>query len=89
MPLRRFCMPFLAGALVLGCASAASAEEGFFDRLLGGSPGAAPANPFASNYPSAPPSPADIRSARDARAVRRARRDAEAGPVPPGRIPEE
>jgi hypothetical protein len=89
MSLRHLRLPALAGLLVLGFAPAAGAEEGFFDRLLGGTPGAAPANPFASNYPSAPPSPADVRAARDARAVRRARRDTEAGPVPPGRIPEE
>ena len=89
MSLCHFRLLVLAGLLTLGVATAASAEEGFFDRLLGGTPGAAPANPFASNYPSAPPSPADVRAARDARAGRRARRDVEAGPVPPGRIPEE
>ncbi len=78
----------LAAALLLGAASPSHAEQGFFDRLLGGTPGAAPANPFASNYPSAPPSPAEVRAARDTRAVRRPRRSEE-GPVPPGRIPEE
>ena len=89
MPLRHLRLPVLACFLALAGAPSALAEEGFFDRLLGGTPGAAPANPFASNYPSAPPAPADVRAARDARAARRARRDAEAGPVPPGRIPEE
>ncbi len=89
MPRRRLCLPLLACALAFTAASGAHAEEGFFDRLLGGTPGATPANPFASNYPSAPPSPAEVRAAREARAVRRARRDAEAGPVPPGRIPGE
>ena len=85
------CLPFSAFAVVLslGAASPAAAEEGFFDRLLGGTPGATPANPFASNYPSAPPSPTVVRAARDARAVRRSRDDGEAGPIPPGRIPAE
>ncbi len=88
MTLRHLTLPVLATALVLGAASPSCAEQGFFDRLLGGTPGAAPANPFASNYPSAPPSPAEVRAARDARVVRRSRRGEE-GLVPPGRIPGE
>ncbi|GJE58691.1 hypothetical protein [Methylobacterium trifolii] len=44
---------------------------------LEGPPGRVPTNPFASNYPSAPPSPAD--------AERRARGG---GLLPPGRIPQ-
>ena len=86
---RRLRLSVFVCALAVSTASGAHAEEGFFDRLLGGTPGAAPANPFASNYPSAPPSQAEARAARDARAVRRSRRDTEAGPVPPGRIPGE
>ena len=78
----------LACATALLAATPAAAEEGFLDRLFGGSPGAAPANPFASNYPSAQPTRRDVEAARAERAVRRSR-GAEAGPVPPGRIPEE
>jgi hypothetical protein len=88
MPTRRLLIPVCSLLLLVGAVSPSTAEEGFFDRLLGGTPGAAPANPFASNYPSAPPSRSEVRAARDARAVRR-ERGAEAGPVPPGRIPEE
>lgn len=78
----------LACALTLGAALPARAEEGFLDRLFGGTPGTAPANPFASNYPSAPPSPREMAAARAERAARRTR-GGEAGPIPPGRIPEE
>ena len=88
MPLRRLCLPAFAALITVAVVSPAVAEEGFFDRLIGGTPGATPANPFASNYPSAPPSRAEVRAARDARAIRRSRGD-EAGLVPPGRIPQE
>ena len=87
MPLRARHLALAACVLTLG-ALPARAEPGFLDRLFGGTPGAAPANPFASNYPSAPPSQRDIAAARDERAARRAR-GGEAGPIPPGRIPEE
>ncbi|MDP4026241.1 hypothetical protein Q8W71_26805 [Methylobacterium sp. NEAU 140] len=81
MPLR----PILGLALLLA-AQPAQAGDGFLDALFGGRSGATPPNPFASNYPSAPPSPADVRAERERRAARRER--GEAGPVPPGRIPE-
>ncbi|GJE39145.1 hypothetical protein QO016_001396 [Methylobacterium persicinum] len=88
MPPRCLCLIVIACTATLGAAVPATAEEGFFDRLLGGTPGGAPANPFASNYPSAPPSPAQVRAARTDRAVRRSR-ERDEGPVPPGRIPQE
>ncbi|MDP4003618.1 hypothetical protein [Methylobacterium sp. NEAU K] len=81
MPLR----PILALALLVA-AQPARAEEGFFDKLFGGSSRSAPPNPFASNYPSAPPSPEDVRAERPRRAIRG---EPARGPVPPGRIPEE
>ena len=71
-----------------GSALPAQAESGFFDKLFGGTPETAPANPFASNYPSAAPSQHEIATARAERAARRSR-GVEAGPIPPGRIPEE
>ena len=74
--------PILALALLL-VARPASAEEGFLDKLFG-----APPNPFASNYPSAPPTPEEARAARERRAVR-GERGVPAGPLPPARIPEE
>ncbi|MCJ2015518.1 hypothetical protein [Methylobacterium sp. J-076] len=88
MPLRPLALTLIACAATLGGAASAHAEDGFLDRLFGGTPGAAPANPFASNYPSAPPSPREVAAARTERAARRSR-GAEAGPLPPGRIPEE
>jgi hypothetical protein len=77
--------PILALALLL-LAKPASAEEGFLDKLFGGSSRGSPPNPFASNYPSAPPSADEVRAAR--------RRPVDldgrpAGPLPPGRVPEE
>jgi hypothetical protein len=72
-------------ALVLA-AGPAAAGDGFLDRLFGGSSGSAPPNPFASNYPSAPPSAEAVRDARRRQADRGSR--PENGPVPPGRIPE-
>lgn len=88
MPLRTRPAAIAAGVMTLVVALPAHAEEGFLDRLFGGTPGAAPANPFASNYPSAPPSQREVAAARADRAARRAR-GAEAGPLPPGHIPEE
>lgn len=88
MPFRPLFLTLVAGAATLAAAAPTHAEEGFLDRLFGGTPGAAPANPFASNYPSAPPSSREMAAARGERAVRRSR-GAEARPVPPGRIPEE
>ncbi len=55
--------PLLALALLL-VARPASAEEGFLDKLFGGSGRGTPPNPFASNYPSAPPSAEEIRAVR-------------------------
>lgn len=79
--------PILALALLL-VARPASAEEGFLDKLFGGSGRGAPPNPFASNYPSAPPTAEEARAARERRSVR-GERGSPAGPLPPGRIPEE
>jgi hypothetical protein len=79
--------PILALALLL-VARPAAAEEGFLDRLFGGSGRGAPPNPFASNYPSAPPTAGEARAARARRDDRGVRGD-RSGPLPPGRIPEE
>jgi hypothetical protein len=79
--------PLLALALLL-VARPASAEEGFLDKLFGGSGRGTPPNPFASNYPSAPPSAEEIRAVRARRDVRD-ERGVRRGPLPPGRIPEE
>lgn len=87
MPLRPRLLACAACVVTLS-ALPARAEEGFLDRLFGGTPGAAPANPFASNYPSAATSQREVAAARAERAARRSR-GAEAGPIPPGRIPEE
>ena len=76
--------PILALALLLS-AVPAKAEEGFLDRLLGGSGRGAPPNPFASNYPSAAPTDEDVRAERRRRVDHRER----GTPLPPGRIPEE
>ncbi|MFC6788175.1 hypothetical protein ACFQE0_00130 [Methylobacterium komagatae] len=78
----------IACAVMCGTALPAQAESGFLDGLFGGTPEAAPANPFASNYPSATPSQREVAAARAERAARRSR-GVEAGPIPPGRIPEE
>ncbi len=80
--------PILALVLLVA-AQPARAEEGFFDRLFGGSGRGAPPNPFASNYPSAPPTADDVRSERQRRAGRGERGGREPGPLPPGRVPEE
>jgi hypothetical protein len=85
--------PILAQALLalalLAVAQPARAEESFLDGLFGSSSRGAPPNPFASNYPSAPPSAADVQAERSRRATRDGRGDRPAGPLPPGRIPEE
>lgn len=78
----------LALALVL-TALPARAEDGFFDTLFGGSKRGTPPNPFASNYPSAPPTADEVRAERERRASRGTRSGGQAGPLPPGRIPEE
>lgn len=65
-----------------------SAEDGFLDKLFGGSSRGTPPNPFASNYPSAPPTADDIRAERQRRGGR-SERGTHAAPLPPGRIPEE
>ncbi|MGC5778431.1 hypothetical protein [Methylobacterium sp. NFXW15] len=88
MPHRSRLLAVIAFAAMCGAALPARAESNFLDRLFGGTPEAAPANPFASNYPSAPPSQREIAAARAERAARRSR-GVEAGPIPPGRIPEE
>jgi hypothetical protein len=80
--------PILALTLLL-IAQPALAEEGFLDRLLGGSSRGAPPNPFASNYPSAPPSADAVRVERRRQAVRGERGGNPGGPLPPGRIPDE
>ncbi|WP_267354759.1 MULTISPECIES: hypothetical protein [unclassified Methylobacterium] len=77
----------LALTLLLA-ARPASAEEGFFDKLFGGSSRGAPPNPFASNYPSAPPTADEVRAERQRRPGR-AERGTQAAPLPPGRVPEE
>ena len=82
MPIR----PILALALILA-AQPALAEEGFLDKLFGGSSRGTPPNPFASNYPSAPPTPEEVRAQR--RATRGERGGSQVAPLPPGRIPEE
>jgi len=82
-----FLRPILALGLLLASQNA-HAEEGFFDSLFGGSSRAAPPNPFASNYPSAPPTPDEVRAERQRPSVR-GERQRSRGPVPPGRIPEE
>jgi hypothetical protein len=82
MPIRQI----FALALILA-AQPAAAEEGFLDKLFGGSSRGTPPNPFASNYPSAPPSAEDVRAERQRR-VTRGERGGQA-PLPPGRIPEE
>ena len=78
--------PILALALLLSSVPA-RAEEGFLDKLFGGSGRGAPPNPFASNYPSAAPTAEDVRAERHRRVDRRER--GTGGPLPPGRIPEE
>lgn len=83
MPLRT-----ILGLALLLAAQTARAEDGFLDTLFGGRSGATPPNPFASNYPSAPPSREAVRQERERRAARGARSTEEAGPLPPGRIPE-
>jgi hypothetical protein len=80
--------PILALALLLS-PGPAHAEEGFLDKLFGGSGRGAPPNPFASNYPSAPPSAEAVRTERQRRDGRGERGVARSGPLPPGRIPEE
>ena len=77
--------PILVLAFAL-TAQQAHAEEGFLDTLFGGSSRSTPPNPFASNYPSAPPTRDDVQSERQRRPVRTERGR---GMVPPGRIPEE
>ncbi|AYO81100.1 hypothetical protein [Methylobacterium brachiatum] len=77
--------PILALGLLVA-STHAHAAEGFFDTLFGGSSRSAPPNPFASNYPSAPPTPDEVRAERQRRPVRTERGR---GPLPPGRIPEE
>lgn len=88
MPYRTRLLALIACAVMCGTALPAQAESGFLDRLFGGTPEAAPANPFASNYPSAAPSQREIAAARAERTARRSR-GVEAGPIPPSRIPEE
>ena len=88
MPHHPRLLSVIACAAMCGASLPARAESGFLDRLFGGTPEAAPANPFASNYPPAPPSQREIAAARAERAARRSR-GVEAGPIPPGRIPEE
>lgn len=83
MPLRQI----FALTLILA-AQPAAAEDGFLDRLFGGSSRGTPPNPFASNYPSAPPSAEDVRAERHRR-VTRGERGGPSAPLPPGRIPEE
>lgn len=78
----------ILGLTLLLAAQPAHAEEGFFDTLFGGRSGAAPPNPFASNYPSAPPTREAVRHERERRATRGGRSTEDSGPVPPGRIPE-
>lgn len=80
--------PILALALLLSSVPA-RAEEGFLDKLFGGSGRGAPPNPFASNYPSASPSVEDLRAERQRRDGRGERGVVRSGPLPPGRIPEE
>jgi hypothetical protein len=80
--------PILALGLLIASTNV-HAEESFFDSLFGGSSRSAPSNPFASNYPSAPPTPDEIRAERQRRPVRTDRERGGRGPVPPGRIPEE
>ena len=55
--------PILALALLLSSIPA-RAEDGFLDKLFGGSGRGAPPNPFASNYPSAAPTAEDVRAER-------------------------
>ena len=74
-------------ALVLA-AQPATAQDGFLDTLFGSRSGSAPPNPFASNYPSAPPSAEAVREERQRQANRGARPASERGPVPPGRVPD-
>ncbi|MCB4803754.1 hypothetical protein QO001_003947 [Methylobacterium brachiatum] len=81
--------PILALGLLVA-STHAHAAEGFFDTLFGGSSRSAPPNPFASNYPSAPPTPDEVRAEHQRRPVRTEReRERGRGPLPPGRIPEE
>lgn len=80
--------PILALAVLL-IAAPAHAEEGFLDKLFGGSGRGAPPNPFASNYPSAAPSPDDARAEQRRRTDRGERGGVRSGLLPPGRIPEE
>lgn len=47
----------------------------------------APPNPFASNYPSAPPTLEQAERARARQARPRAPRNGERGPIPPAPIP--
>lgn len=81
--------PILALALLLAPVLASRplrAEEGFLDKLFGGSSRGAPPNPFASNYPSAPPTAEAARAERQRRVTHDGRPGA---PLPPARVPEE
>lgn len=80
--------PILALALLLSSIPA-RAEDGFLNKLFGGSGRGAPPNPFASNYPSAAPTAEDVRAERQGRFDRRERGAGQGAPRPPGRIPEE
>ncbi|WP_375455058.1 hypothetical protein [uncultured Methylobacterium sp.] len=77
-------MPFstaLAAALIAALPLPAAAQDAGY---AGGAAPGVPANPFASNYPSAPP-PRGVVERRERRAVRRPARAPEL--LPPGRIP--
>jgi hypothetical protein len=80
--------PIFTLALLL-TAKPAGADEGFLDKLFGGMSRGAPPNPFASNYPSAPPSADEVRAEHHRRSGRGDYGERRGGPLPPGRIPEE
>ncbi|MFK5597094.1 hypothetical protein FV232_01650 [Methylobacterium sp. WL30] len=74
-----------AAILAAGSLPALAQGTGYAGSTLGLTGSGVPSNPFASNYPSAPP-PRAVIARRERRAVRRPVR--EPGLLPPGRIPE-
>ncbi|GJD43368.1 hypothetical protein AFCDBAGC_1220 [Methylobacterium cerastii] len=81
MPYRKL---LAAAILAAGSLPALSQGRGYAGSTFGPTGSAVPPNPFASNYPSAPP-PRAVIERRGRRAVRRPSR--EPGLLPPGRIP--
>lgn len=74
-----------AAVLAMLSASAFAQGSGYAGSTVGLTASGVPSNPFASNYPSAPP-PRAVIERRERRAVRE--RSGEPALLPPGRIPQ-